>query len=579
MPQDRSTFGDLLTVGGVGFALPAYAICAERGWITRADAVLGAGAVLKLLAADPQAFGPERIGRLGHRGWLYHFYGVDGRRKQNFDYPDTAVDESRNTVELSTIDTGLALMGALAAQSYFDRPDPAEASIRQLAQQLYDRVDWPFMLEPLSQQFYLGWKPNEPRDGPPFQVPDAAGEGDYSGIAADPHTLDFYTDEAFIVTLLAAGSVTHPVEDPVQVHCAWERSGNGQIIQSYPGSLFTYQFLRAFIDTRVLPFGPCPGERAAVDWYDNSRRAILTAVDHATANPGMLPTYGADAWGISAAEGPDDRYRAYGARPLAHPVNPSPEEDGTVTHGMVSAVTFGVDLCALARSAVQAATGRGHWHARFAIPDAFHADTAKPLLGPDERGPWVNRAGFAIDVGPMLLHLENARSGLVWRLLGSNPNILRGLARLGVTPSGLSEVRDACVATPPPPPPPPPPVPAVSCGGVQATIVGTAGNDTLNGTEGPDVIAGLGGNDTVDGRGGNDVLCGGPNNDVIKGGGGRDRLLGQGGRDNLQGHAGRDTLDGGSGNDRLNGGSSTDTCRGGSGRDRARACERVSGVP
>jgi Ca2+-binding RTX toxin-like protein len=103
--------------------------------------------------------------------------------------------------------------------------------------------------------------------------------------------------------------------------------------------------------------------------------------------------------------------------------------------------------------------------------------------------------------------------------------------------------------------------PQVFVGGVAATIVGTAGNDTLVGTPGRDVIAGLGGNDTISGLGGNDSIDGGPGNDVIKGG------------------AGRDTLTGGSGNDKLNGGSGTDRCKGGSGRDTARSCERASGVP
>jgi Ca2+-binding RTX toxin-like protein len=117
------------------------------------------------------------------------------------------------------------------------------------------------------------------------------------------------------------------------------------------------------------------------------------------------------------------------------------------------------------------------------------------------------------------------------------------------------------------------------CGGVAATLVGTAGNDVLVGTAARDIIVGLEGDDVLQGLGGNDLICGGPGNDLIQGGAGRDRLLGEGGRDNLRGEAGRDVIEGGSGNDKLNGGGGADTCKGGVGRDGARGCERVSGVP
>ena len=78
------------------------------------------------------------------------------------------------------------------------------------------------------------------------------------------------------------------------------------------------------------------------------------------------------------------------------------------------------------------------------------------------------------------------------------------------------------------------------CGGRVATLVGTAGRDTLRGTSGRDVIAGLGGNDVIEGRGGNDVLCGGAGRDTIRGGGGRDTLRGGPGRDRVSGGPGRD---------------------------------------
>ena len=431
IPQDRSTFGDLLTVGGIGFALPAHVIGTEQGWTARADAAARVVSVLRILD-DPDAFGPEPVGRIGHQGWFYHFLGINGRRRLNFDFPETEnKDESLNTVELSTIDTGLAIMGILAAQSYFDDPaDPLEIEIRQRAQSIYDRVNWPFMLEQTSRQFFLGWKPNEERDlEPAFEIPDADGMGSYSGIPNDPATLDYYTDEALIVILLGMGSETYPIPPEILDALIAEPDGQG-LIRTYPGSLFTYQFLHAFLDTRTFP--DCGG----IDWHQNSRLVMQSVITYAEENPNGYLSYGPTAWGISAAEGPLDAYHAYGAPPVA--IADPPEEDGTVTYyAMLSAASFGEDLRQRSISALRAGWDRGHWHSRFGLPDAFHDDVAQAIAKyPPEKtllresGPWIQRSLFAIDQGPMLLHLENARSGLIWDLVTRNENIQRAMERM-----------------------------------------------------------------------------------------------------------------------------------------------------
>ena len=424
IPQDRSTFGDLLTVGGIGFGIPAHIIGAERGWANRADSAIRVLNILRVLD-DPAAFGPESVGRIGHRGWFYHFLGVDGRRKLNFDFPETTIDESLNTVELSSIDTGLALMGVLAAQSYFDASiDPVEAEIRNRAQNIYDRVEWDYMLEPALQQYYLGWKPNEEFEGPAFEIPDADSLGNYSGIPGNPATLDYYTDEALILLLLGIGSDTHPIPPQAYQKIILDRDEAG-LIRTYPGALFTYQFYHAFIK---------PNCEAV--WYNNSRHAIQNVIDYATSNTSGFATYGPTAWGISANEGPFDSYGANGAPNVA--VNSVPEEDGSITYyAMMSAAGYGNDLRQEAITALRAGWERGHWHPRFGLPDAFHSDISEIQAPSDalrQSGAWQQRALFAIDQGPMLLHLENANSGLIWELLDNNPNIQRAFDRI-VTPT------------------------------------------------------------------------------------------------------------------------------------------------
>lgn len=142
-----------------------------------------------------------------------------------------------------------------------------------------------------------------------------------------------------------------------------------------------------------------------------------------------------------------------------------------------------------------------------------------------------------------------------------------------------------------------------ACGRLAATIVGTAGDDTLNGTAGANRIHGLGGNDTISGLGDKDTICGGPGDDTLFGGNGNDSLNGEDGNDMFNGGFGADTLSGGVGNDNLfgsadddslfggrdddtlNGGvtppQNTDTCDGGAhiNGDTATNCETVTNVP
>ncbi len=432
LPQDRSTYADLYTVGGVGFAIPAYVIGAERKWITKGQAAQRILTLLRTLD-QPDLFGAERTGRIGYRGWYYHFLGPDGRRKMNFDFPDTVTNEALNTVEVSTIDTSVALMGMLVAQSYFNSQNPAHVEIRKHVQSILQRVEWPFMFEPGSKQYYLGWKPPEERQGPPFERLSAQSNGYYSGTTTKADTLDYYTDEALIVDLLALTAENGPPAE--EIYCAWKRLRDTQgFVRTYFGSLFTFQMFHAFFDARRFLAPACPGE-SPVNWYNNSATAMTKARGHANLNPGKFATYGADAWGVSAAEGPFDKYHAYGIPTLA--VMPQPEEDGTVTYyAMIGGAAYGEDLRAKAVSALRRAWARGHWHARFGLADAFNDDISRAAADIENRpvlrqtGAWANRTLFAVDQGLMLLHLENARSGLIWNLLAQNPNIQRALSRL-----------------------------------------------------------------------------------------------------------------------------------------------------
>jgi hypothetical protein len=441
IPQASSTTPDELSPAGAGFAIPAWIIAAQRGeteagWVSRATAAERVRLILEALA-DPTVFGPEAAGKAGYRGWFYRRLGVDGNRFLRVDDPSTGRDERLETMELAPRDTAVAVLGALAAQSYFTGNTAAEVEIRLLAQQIYDRVDWKFMLEPTTNRFYAGWKPLETRTGEAYGIPDAGGTGHYSGTPGAPETLDAYSDTTYLLGLLAAGSLTFPPSSPKTVHCAWQRvKGPGKFVQSRSGSLEDYELLTAFLDMRKLKTRKCPGDPAT--WYKNSHSAVAAAVAYAKKNTAAYAGYSDLAYGLAPGPGPDDRWKPYALPVLS--MGAVGHEDGTVRYPTTLAVAaLGKDLRLRSAAALRAAWRRGHWHYRFGLPAAFNANVAQAGLevDPDSdhqllraEGPWVDRTLEPIGQGLVMLHLENQRSGLIWGLLKKNPNLVQALKRL-----------------------------------------------------------------------------------------------------------------------------------------------------
>src|SRR5438128_11431068 len=127
LTPDRAPSPSFSSIAAVGFALTAYPIGVERGYITRAQAAARTLTTLRFFWTAPQD--SSLSGATGYHGFFYHFLDMStGQRFQN--------------VELSTIDTSLLLAGILLSQSYYDGADPVETEIRQLADSIHFRLDW-----------------------------------------------------------------------------------------------------------------------------------------------------------------------------------------------------------------------------------------------------------------------------------------------------------------------------------------------------------------------------------------------------------------------------------------------------
>jgi hypothetical protein len=446
-----------MSVGGVGFQLTAYVIGSERGYILREAAADRVVKVLRLLHDFPQ--GPDRVRKIGYRGFFYHFLGIDGLRKQNFDFKATRdIDESLNTVELSVIDTALVLCGVVTAQQYFSGRGKVETEIRKLADEIYGRVDWPFMLDKGTNQFYLGWKPKEKRDDESgrfgrFLLEDQERLGHYSSKHADgkelPATLDYYTDEGVLIALLAIASPNPKHRVNPDTFFSMIRQGK-PFIKTFPGSLFTYQFGSVWLDTRALGRDKDPaGKAPSVDYFENTRRAIQACRQYAVKNPERRTSLGDLRWGLSACDGPFHDYGAEAAPPLAlakmggciggkGKFVERPLELGTLT-------VYGAACCIVHEPADTVAAlwecqRLGLLHPRFGFADAYNLEIADAVTNCIDahdpgvlrrKGPWANHCGFSIDHGPMLVLIDNYLEGqFTPKLFMSHPSIRQALKQL-----------------------------------------------------------------------------------------------------------------------------------------------------
>lgn len=404
---DRWPAKSFSSIAAVGFGLTAYGIGAERGWITRDQAIARTLATLRFFANAPQ--GPQAEGASGYRGFYYHFLDMDSGARSS-------------RCELSTVDTAWLLSGALFAQSYFDRDDPREAEIRELAERLYAAADWPWtqVRKPLVT---MGWTPEQGFHG-----------YDWQGY-----------NEALMVYVLALGSPTHPLgKDAYDAWTAtYDRSWGefeGQEYLSFP-PLFGHQYSQAWIDFRGIRDGFM--REHGLDYFENSRRAALAHRAYAIENPGGWKGYGADVWGLTASDGPIDakiaidgrlrKFQSYAPRGVGREYM---LDDGTIAPTAAAAsIAFAPEIAIPAIVAMHERYGKAIY-GRYGFLDAFNptlrATDAKLKEGRmDADVGWVDDDYLGIDQGPILLMIENHRSGLVWKTMRKNPHIRLGLQRAG----------------------------------------------------------------------------------------------------------------------------------------------------
>lgn len=375
--RDRSTETSPCNIAAVGFGLSALIVGIERGWISREagrDRVL---TTLQFFWQSPQGPEPEAT---GYKGLYYHFLDMQSGQRTW-------------TAELSTVDTALLMAGILHARQYFTQDSPEETTIRSLADTLYRRVDWAWMQVRL-QKINHGWTPEE-------------------GFL--PYDWGGY-NEAMLLYLLALGSPTFPVSPTAWQ--AWTHSYSWQTHYGYDfvtfPPLFGHQYPHVWVDFRGLQ-DPYMREKNS-DYFENSRRATLANRAYTMDNPQGWSDYGKERlWGLSASDIPMG-YRARGAPPPY-------QDDGTITPTAAAGSFAFTPQESLAALRYMYHTYRTRLWGHYGFKDA---------LNPSQD--WVSSDYLGVDQGPIVLMIENHRSGSIWEVFMRNSAIRNGLKAAGFTP-------------------------------------------------------------------------------------------------------------------------------------------------
>ncbi|TWU29315.1 glucoamylase family protein [Bythopirellula polymerisocia] len=402
--MDRLTDDRVSSLAGVGFQLSAIPIGVERGWITRQEGLDYSLAILKGIVPrnDNKKFGI----------YLHYVDLNNGGMHQ----------EQGPQVQASTVDHALLQAGAMTVASYFG------GEVAELVDQMVSQANWKIYETKPEGFISFGWRPDD--EGHDLETP-----GEFR-----PWNWHDASAEEQLVTFLAVGSPVAEHAVPPEVYYRLHRVLKSHkemppYAVSWAGPLFTYFFNHCWIDYRSFgadnpaQFGV---DQSRIDWFENSRRAMLTHRQRCIEKADEFKTFGPDSWGLSpAADVNPDGTIGY----IVQSVQPNLEErdnfcGGTVTpYAAGSAIMFVPDLAveALRHFRNLKDTDGKHivWRdideGGYGLLDSFNLDRTEQQGTPDY---------ISIDEGPMLLAIENARTGLVWKLFMQHPSAQLAVERL-----------------------------------------------------------------------------------------------------------------------------------------------------
>ena len=383
------------SITATGFALAAYPVAVERGFMSRSLAIERTLTTLRFFWNSPQGTEPNAT---GYKGFYYHFLDMNtGQRVWR--------------CELSTVDTTFLIAGMLTAGLYFDGNTREEQEIRTLSDALYRRVDWQWAQNNCD-TVTQGWTPETG-----FQ--DFRWEG---------------YDEGLLLYMLGLGSPTHPL--PESSYAAWAAKYRWENIYGYEylyaGPLFIHQLSHMWIDFRNIQDAVMREKN--MDYFENSRRATYVQQQYAMLNPKGFIGYSSCCWGVTASDGPGEmtltvnnverQFYDYLGRGV--PYGP---DDGTIAPwAALASLPFAPEIVlgVLDHYVYTLDLKQGH---HYGFKSSFNQ--TYPEKG--KCGYWIAPYHFGLNLGPIILMAENYRTEFLWNLMKKCPYLVTGLRRAGFT--------------------------------------------------------------------------------------------------------------------------------------------------
>ncbi|NVO84063.1 glucoamylase family protein [Hymenobacter terrestris] len=376
MARERSNVSfdygsEVVTTGGTGFGLMAIIVAAERGWITREQAA-------------------ERTLKIVNFLWkadMYHGvfpHWLDGTTGKTIRF--SPKDDGADIVETSFLFEGL-----ICARQYFSRDLLAESALRNKILWMWEGVEWTWFQQGNQNVLYWHWSPN-------------------NGWSMN-HQIHGW-NECLVTYVLAASSPRYAISKAVydQGFATGDAFLNGKEFYKtklplgidYGGPLFFSHYSFLGIDPRGL-------KDQYADYFAQNKAHTLINRAYCIDNPKGYKGYGPNSWGLTAS----DSYKGYAAH--------SPTEDlGVISPtAAISAMPYTPEFSMQALRHFYDDKGDSLW-GEYGFVDAF-----------SEQHNWYAKSYLAIDQGPIVSMIENHRTGLLWKLFMSSPDVQRGLTKLG----------------------------------------------------------------------------------------------------------------------------------------------------
>lgn len=392
----------IVATGASGFGIMALIVGVNRGFITREQGLERMTKIVGFLEKAPRY----------HGVWSHFMDGSTGQSLPVFDMFDNAGD---------LVETAFLMEGLLAARQYFHGTSDRERDLYARISHLWETVEWDwYRRSPESDALYWHWSP------------------EWSWYIN--HRLTGF-NEAMIVYLLAVASPTHAV--PAELYYSgWANQGEAgaKYRQGWSGSRAGEKYTNGneyygirldvgvgsggplfFAHYSYMGFDPRGIHDRFTDYFENNREMARINLAYCEHNPGHYKGYGKDFWGLTASDGADGY--------LPHEPTPS-DDDGTMTPtGALSSFPYTPEASMAMLKHIYRDLGSEAW-GEYGPRDAIN-------LSKD----WISPIFMGLNQAPITVMVENYRTGLIWKLFMSNPEIQPMLNKIGFRPDAKGEAK------------------------------------------------------------------------------------------------------------------------------------------